>query len=142
MHSAQAACGERLRTMRMEARYTQKEAVTLANEVAEEEGISERFTLRALRRWELLGTAAHNPSNHGTTPPTLRELYVLLRVYSGSPSYLLLGLEPPLYPMSEYGSYKAALFKPEMIEVMNELARWSAPRRQLFIEFFREFVRR
>ncbi len=73
MHSAQAACGERLRTMRMEARYTQKEAVRLANKVAEEEGISERFTLRALRRWELLGTAAHNPSNHGTTPPQPRQ---------------------------------------------------------------------
>lgn len=142
MHSAQAANGDRLRTMRTEAGYTQKEAVTLANAVAEEEGISERFTLRALRRWELLGTNAHNPRNHGRTPPTLRELYVLLRVYSGSPSYLLMGLEPPLYPMDQYGVYKSAMFKPDMIEVMNELARWSAPRRQLFIEFFREFVKR
>lgn len=141
MHSVHSVTGDRLRAMRTDAGLSQNEAIRLYNTLAESEGLPERLTPRALRRWELLHTPAHNIKLHGATPPTLRELYLLLAIYDGSPSYLLLGIEPPRYPLTHAAQHKGGLFRPEMLELMNLMARWSREKQAQFIEFVRHFIR-
>lgn len=141
MHSVHAVTGDRLRAMRTDAGLSQYEAVRRFNELAESEGLPERLTPRALRRWELLHTPAHSVKLHGSTPPTLRELYLLLAIYDGSPSYLLLGIDPPRYPLTQAELHKGGMFRPEMLELMNLMARWSQAKQVQFIEFIRQFIR-
>jgi len=138
---ADKATGERLQRMRMDADMSQTDAVKAANSFARSSNRPEKFTIRSLRRWEKLGTPQHDARTHGSTPATLAELYILLRIYGGSPGYLMLGIEPARYPISDYARLKASITDEGMIGCINEVSAWPLERRRLFMEFFGEFIK-
>jgi len=133
--------GSRLRRMRMESKMTQAQAARTASKLAKQLGKSERFTDRQIRRWELMGTRKHDIRKHGGIPATLAELNILLRVYSGSPGYLIFGIEPARYPVDEYGRYKSAFIDDGIIGCIDVLMRWPTKRRKGFTAWFKENIR-
>ncbi len=127
--SAHDAADNRLQRMRRDAKLTQTEAVAAANGLATKTRRPERFTVRALRRWELLGTQRHNPKLHGTRPATLAELSILVCVYGGSGHYLLMGDHTTHSPSDE------------LIHCNSTVMSWPPDRRVRFIEWFQENIR-
>ena len=138
---ADKATGERLQRMRMDAAMSQTEAVKRANQFAISSNRPERFSIRAIRRWEKLGTDEHDTKVHGTTPASLAELYILLRIYGGNPTFLMFGIEPVLCGVSELVRLNAQLTEGGMIDCINEVTAWSEHRQKLFMAFFEEFVK-
>ena len=139
--TADKATGARLQRMRMESAMSQIETVNRANQFAISSNRPERFSIRAIRRWEKLGTDEHDTKVHGTTPASLAELYILLRIYGGNPNYLMYGIEPVLCGVSELARLNVQLIETGMIDCINEVSAWPERRQRLFMEFFEEFVK-
>jgi hypothetical protein len=130
--------GSNLQTMRTAANMTIKESVIAANLLANEIDENMVFSERSLRRFENIGIS----DRYGKTPPTLAELYILMHIYSGTPSYLMLGQKPVLYPIQHNTKRRNGFINQQMVDVMGEIASWPRVRQQQFFEFFDTFVKR
>lgn len=131
--------GDNLRMMRIAAGLQIAESVEQANKIAEKTNSKIRFTARSLRRFENIGI---NETSYGKTPPTLAELYILLMVYNGTPSYLLLGIKPVVYPIEHDHKRRRGFFNAPMIKIMGDIASWPQERQQLFFDFYKAFIKR
>lgn len=128
--------GRNLKRMRKGAGITVDDAALLANKLAQEMQSDIKFSARSIRRFENIGIS----SAYGKTPPTLAELYLLLRVYSGTPSYLLLNIKPMLFPFEHDNKRHQGFFSTSMIQLMGDIASWPLSRQFQFFEFYREFI--
>ncbi len=130
--------GNNLKVMREAAGMSITESVIAANITADKMNAHLKFSARSLRRFENIGIS----ERYGRTPPTLAELYILMQIYSGTPSYMILGQKPVLYPIQHNTKRKNGFINPDMVEVMGEIASWPRQRQQQFFEFFENFIKR
>lgn len=127
----------RLQKMRKDAKLSQHDAVSAANELAKKNQRPERFSVPALRRWELFDTPKYNPKLHGRRPATVAQLSILMCVYGGSPNYLLLGIEPSLRDATP--AQKA--LTEGLIHCINTVLSWPEDRQERFTQWFQENIR-
>ena len=136
-HNQHELCtGKRLQDMRTESNLSIEEAVSAANRILTDAGSDmPLFTVKSMRRFENIGVT----ESYGTTPPTLAQLHVLMRIYSGSPGYLMLGIPPVRYPLAAFGNNKDVYFSDDMITLMATLASMSETNRTTFFRFIKTF---
>ncbi len=126
--------GERLRAMRREAGHRSvKTAVEAINEAALFYGSGEQITERQLYAWESLHTDKQH--KRGASPPTFRQLALVIRAFRGSPAYLFYGTGAATYPLSDGASRLQAIIQTDnMIELINLLVDLPSDRRQLVLQ--------
>ena len=128
--------GRNLKEMRKATGITVDDAVLLANKLAQEMQSDIKFSARSIRRFENIGIS----TAYGKIPPTLAELYILLRTYSGTPSYLLLNIKPMLFPFEHDDKRHKGFFSTSMIQLMSDITSWPLSRQFQFFEFYKDFI--
>lgn len=131
--------GNNLKAMRKAAGKSIKETVVAANAMALALKSDITFSQRAIRRFENIGV---NEKTYGKTPPTYAQISILLRVYNGTPGYLLLNMTPITYPLEHYDKLQGSFFTPQMTQLMSDIGSWPLSRQHLFFEFYKSFIRK
>lgn len=138
MSHPKGAIGSRLAEIRLASGFKSVEkASDECNRLAEELDVEvEPFTPRKLRRFESIGISGV----YGTTPPTYLEIDIMLRVYGGSPAYLIHGSYPILLSMKPDDPVLLALDQQETINHVRWLAQLPTKKRLKIIKLLEELL--
>jgi transcriptional regulator with XRE-family HTH domain len=136
LHSPVNATGDRLKEMRKEAGYSIDEAVALCNLLSDSFGLPESFSRKSLRRFESIGKT----TSYGKTPPSYSELHIIMRVYGGSPGYLIWGLPPRRYPLERYEELSSIYLAPDILEHISFIVGLSLSKRRAFMGLIKELT--